>query len=289
MTHRSVIVAAAGAALAASAANAQFFDIEVDQAVIDLNNGANQVVNFSLYLDIGGQTTGIDVGGGNVVDFFGWAGYEGSFALNGVGSFVANQETGDDAQGGTEQTAFGEAIYPTVGWFGRAPGALAEDGSIGVLGPSSVAPGTPVSGSSAAGSDGSFRFAAGGDPVYAVSMDGKSLFNANGQLGSIVFSGAQAPTAVGGENQNTDGRVEVFRGQVSFAYTEGDINSFVAMLGSADIDFAGTGNIFIDSALNNIAGGLGIDNSGGLIQVVPAPSAVAMLGLGGLIAGRRRR
>jgi len=289
MTHRSVIVAAAGAALAVSAANAQFFDIEVDQAVIDLNNGANQVVNFSLYLDIGSQTTGIDVGANEPQDFFGWSNWSGMFNLSGSGSFIANQESDSDAQGGTQQTAFGEAIYPTVGWFGRAPGSFAEGGSIGVLGPNSIAPGTLVQTSGDAGSDGSYRFAAGLDPLYAVTPDGKTLFNANGQVGTGLIQGGQAPTVVGGENQNTDNRVEVFRGQVSFAYTEGDISEFVALLGEADIDFTGGASFYIDDTLNVGTGLPSMSNIGGLITVVPAPSAVAMLGLGGLVAGRRRR
>ncbi|MEM9065334.1 MAG: hypothetical protein AAGB51_07570 [Planctomycetota bacterium] len=283
MTHRFVIVAAAGAALAASAASAQVFDIVVDQNLIDLENGNNQVVNFSLYLDIQGNTTDLDVGASELVSFNGWSSFRGTFSTTN-GQFVANQESSSDARGGTIATPFGDAIYNQTGWFGRAPGTLAEGGSSGVLGPGSVAPGTPVTGSSDAGDDGSFRFGSGSSPSYITEANGTILSDNGG-----VIEGGQSSSAIGGEGQDTAGRVEVFRGQIVFSFVEGDISTYTALLGTTDIDFNGAASIFIDANLEGFAPGLSISNTGGLITVVPTPSAVALLGLGGLAAGRRRR
>lgn len=265
---RTVIAVAAVAGLAA-AANGQVFDIVTDTAVADVSGGA-VVVNFSLYLDTLGNETGLDVGGTDLVDFFGWAGINGVFNST-AGSFIANQETDDDAAGGTISTPFGAGTIADSGWFGRRPGTAAVNGSDGEVPPfgtvADLAFGTD-------GSDGSFRFG-NSSGVVEVRNGGLTL----GGEGGTTISGAQSPTAVGGSNQDTSSRIEVFRGQISF--DENDV-------GEQDINFDGLASFFIEPALSGFTS-FAFGNTGGGVSVVPTPASIALLGLGGLAAGRRRR
>lgn len=66
---------------------------------------------------------------------------------------------------------------------------------------------------------------------------------------------------------------------------EGDLSYSAAVAAGAPTAFSVTGGGFADPSVN-----YGTDAfSSGSLTVTPAPSAMALLGLGGLVAGRRRR
>lgn len=263
---RSVIAVAAVAGLA-SAANAQVFDIVMSETTVDVSGGAAQV-EFAMFFDTLGATE-IDAGGAGFQPFFGWAGLNGVFSATG-GSFQLIAETDDDAAGGTVSTPFGAGAIAPTDWFGRAPGTAAVNGSDGEVPPfgtvADLAFGTD-------GSGGSFRFG-NAEPNYEVRDGGLTLGFTSGAI-----SGAQAPAAVGGTGQDTSPRIEVFRGVIQF--DENDV-------GIQDIDFVGLASFFIESGLSGFTS-VGLANQGGTVEVVPTPASLALLGLGGLAANRRRR
>ncbi|MEM9065337.1 MAG: PEP-CTERM sorting domain-containing protein [Planctomycetota bacterium] len=259
---KSTVAALIAVAGVATAANAQIFDIVVDRDCVNVG----ETVNFSLYLDSQGATS-IDTGGAGLAPFEGWAGINGVFRTTG-GSFNLVEETDDDAAGGAVFFGTIEGSVAPTDWVGRRPGVAAVNGSVATFPGIGDVPGN----TSVDGSDGSFRFS-NIAPNYEVRDGGLTL----GTDGGGNISGAQSATVVGGSNQDTAERIEVFRGSVTFD-TEGD----------QTISFDGLGSFFIDADLNSFTS-VSFQNSGGAVKVIPAPASVAMLGLGALAAGRRRR
>ncbi|MEM9065336.1 MAG: hypothetical protein AAGB51_07580 [Planctomycetota bacterium] len=265
---RTVITLAAVAGFAA-AANAQVFDIQVSSGVADVSGGP-VTIDFSLWLDTQGNETGIDVGGAELVDFFGWSGINGVFRTT-AGSFNAEAETDSDAAGGTVLFGAFPGTVAATDWRGRRPGIAAVNGSDADFGPPFGIIGGQISDN---GNDGSFRFSnVSGD--QEVRDGGLTLGTAGGEN----ISGAQSPTAVGGSGQNTDSRIEVFRGSVTF--DAGDE-------GLQTISFDGLGSFFVEAGLTGFTS-VALSSIGGEVNVVPTPASVALLGLGGLAAARRRR
>ena len=79
---------------------------------------------------------------------------------------------------------------------------------------------------------------------------------------------------------STTAGVQAFSGSATFAL---DAANYAAMLaGNA------SGDIYMGADTDDDIGGFGVVNIG-TWSLVPAPSAMAMLGLGGIVAGRRRR
>lgn len=264
---RTVAALTAVAGLAGFA-NAQFVEIVPSMSEVNVAEGP-VTVDFSMYFDNDGLGE-FDLGAAGVQTFFGWAGMNGVFTSTG-GTFQVVAETDDDAAGGVIATPFGPATIDETNWFGRAPGIAAVNGSDGFIDGFGVVANIATG---ANGSGGSFRF---GNvaPNYEVSGDGQTL----SFLGGVGIQGAQSPTAVGGTNQDTSGRVEVFRGQISF--DEGDV-------GMQDIDFEGLASFFIESGLTGFTS-FGLDNAGGAVNVIiPTPASAVLLGLGGLAMRRRR-
>lgn len=100
--------------------------------------------------------------------------------------------------------------------------------------------------------------------------------------GSIAgIAGAQASSALGGFLQSGDTSIEVYRAQLDLTgVAAGDYSvDFAASLLQVFIDgFAIERAVLNDTTLNGAA-----------ITITPTPASVALLGLGGLAAGRRRR
>lgn len=84
-------------------------------------------------------------------------------------------------------------------------------------------------------------------------------------LGSSSFNGPQAPTLFGGEGEA--------------AWQNGDYSHFEILLAPGDYSFDVTGD-----AAGGIPAGVYLQ-----LESVPAPGTMALLGLGGLVATRRRR
>jgi len=270
---RTAIAAAAVAGFAGFASAQPIIEIVVDQNEVDVSGGA-VVVNFSMYYDTLGFETGIDVGANELQDFFGWSGINGVFRST-AGTFIAQQETDDDAAGGVVDSPFGPGTIADSGWFGRRPGIAAVNGSDGEVPPFGTVNDFATG---ADGSDGSFRFT-NTSGVFEVRDGGLTLGGDTSLGGNPNILGLQAPTVVGGENQDTSSRIEVFRGQISFDESD---------LGMQDIDYDGFASFFLEPGLD-VSTSFRFENVGGGVNVVPTPASVALLGLGGLAAGRRRR
>ncbi|MEM9065335.1 MAG: hypothetical protein AAGB51_07575 [Planctomycetota bacterium] len=264
---KNVIALAAVAGIAA-AANGQVFDIVPSTNVADVSGGP-VTVDFSLWLDTQGNETGIDVGGAELVDFFAWSGINGVFRTT-AGSFNAEAETDNDAAGGTVLFGAFPGTVAATDWRGRRPGIAAVNGSDADFGPPFGVIGGQISDN---GNDGSFRFS-NTSAMQEVRDGGLTLGTVDGNI-----AGAQSPTAVGGSGQNADSRIEVFRGSITF--DAGDE-------GLQTISFDGLGSFFVEAGLTGFTS-FGFNSIGGEVNVVPTPASVALLGLGGLAAGRRRR
>jgi uncharacterized protein (TIGR03382 family) len=115
----------------------------------------------------------------------------------------------------------------------------------------------------------------------------------NGAGALIGFAGGQLPPAFGG------GNVTQFIGSIT--YTDGgtaganyavslDISNYVGPTGALNIFNTATGGQS-RSSLTSDTGNfhLVVVNSGSVDVIIPSPASMALLGLGGLVAGRRRR
>jgi len=109
--------------------------------------------------------------------------------------------------------------------------------------------------------------------TFGEASDGSpSMFNSTTSFGLNIWSfTAGSPTIVSGE--------QAFSGSATFDVDAGVYAAMLAGNSSGEI-YAGA-----DSDDDITAGAINI----GTWALVPAPSSVAMLGLGGLVAGRRRR
>tara|TARA_A100001391_G_scaffold137161_1_gene95784 strand:+ start:890 stop:1453 length:564 start_codon:yes stop_codon:yes gene_type:complete len=123
-----------------------------------------------------------------------------------------------------------------------------------------------------AGAGGPITGGTGDFSTFGEASDGSpSMFNDTASFGLNFWSFTNdAPSIVSGE--------QAFSGSATFVVDAGVYAAMLAGNSSGDL-IAGSDR---DS---NIAGGVNV----GTWSLVPAPSSVAMLGLGGLVAGRRRR
>ncbi|MEM9065320.1 MAG: hypothetical protein AAGB51_07500 [Planctomycetota bacterium] len=247
----------------ATSSQAQVFEIVCSPASPDVSSGP-VVVNFSLFLNTQGNETGIDVGGTELVDFYGWSGFNGVFRATG-GTFNIENETDDDASGGTVLFGAFEGTVSATDWRGRRPGIASVNGSDADFGPPFGIIGGQISDN---GNDGSFRFSNVSGELE-VRDGGLTL----GTVGGGNISGAQSPTAVGGTGQITDSRIEIFRGSIT--YDESDA-------GTQSIIFDGLASFFVEPGLTGFT-------SVALPTIkIPSPSVLGALVFAGLGVRRRR-
>ena len=182
-------------------------------------------------------------------DFTAWSQFAGQMNAS-AGSWVAPNEAAP---------LDGQPQLNTGDWIGRRPASATSF------------PG---------GSGGGFRFASQG---YLLSNGGSVLL---GDRPGQVIEGIAAPTALGGFLHDGSDRLEVFRAVL-------DLSDLLAggTAGTVDISFApAAAAVFIDPVRNISRSVLNLMTvSGASVQIVPAPAALSLLGLGGLAAARRRR
>lgn len=136
------------------------------------------------------------------------------------------------------------------------------------------------------GTSGSFRYAG---ESYNLTDGGNTL--GGGSNGN--FEGITAPTALGGFNQDSSERLEVFRAilDISGAIPLHEDGNLVDAEYIVSIDYlAAATQVFIDAGFNTsrfVTGDMGGGSAS--ITIVPTPASAALLGLGGLAATRRRR
>ncbi|MEA5556261.1 MYXO-CTERM sorting domain-containing protein [Nodularia spumigena] len=117
---------------------------------------------------------------------------------------------------------------------------------------------------------------------------------ADNSAGSLIgFAGGQLPPAFGGGNPTqfigsityTDGASAAANYAVSL-----DLTNFVGPTGALNIFNTATGGQS-RSSLTSTTGNFHavVVNSGSVDVIIPSPASLALLGLGGLVAGRRRR
>ena len=106
------------------------------------------------------------------------------------------------------------------------------------------------------------------------------LTTANSQNGGLAWRGVWNPASYATRTVN-------FKGRQSVAVPSGQGNSFLVQYGTGYVDptdpTAGSWDLYL-------AKYVGSDFQTGVnIPIAPAPSSIALIGLGALVAGRRRR
>ena len=253
-TTALAVLAVAGCA---GVANAQaFYDVQVTDffsgtPVSEIDVRSTDFVQVSVYLDRNGSTAGF------FNSFTAWSQFAGQMATS-TGSWFVDES----------QAVFGQAQTSTNDlWLGRRPTAETFYPS---------------------GAAGGFRY---NSETYSLSNGGTVL----GGSSNGNFEGITAASALNGFLHDTSERLEVFRAILDFSSIPLHEGPNGGLIGTdsilVDIDYlAAATQIFIDPEFN-ISRFVTAEMDGGSAQLtlVPTPASVALLGLGGLAAGRRRR
>lgn len=251
-TTALAVLAVAGCA---GVANAQaFYDVQVTDffsgvQVSEIDISSTDFVQVSVYLDRNGSTDGF------FNSFTGWSQFAGQMATSSGEWFV------DESQ-----AVFGQAQTSTNDlWLGRRPTS------------STFFP---------PGASGGFRYNA---ETYVLGGGGTVL----GGTSNGNFEGITAAAALGGFNFDASDRLEVFRAILDFSSLPLAANGGLLGVESiqVDIDYlAAATQIFIDPGFNiSRFVTANMDGGSASLTIVPTPASVALLGLGGLAVGRRRR
>lgn len=251
-TTALAVLAVAGCA---GVANAQaFYDVQVTDffsgtPVSVIDVRSTDFVQVSVYLDRNGSTAGF------FNSFTGWSQFAGQMATS-TGDWFVDES----------QAVFGQAQTSTNDlWLGRRP-------TTETFYPSGAA--------------GGFRY------------NSETYSTGGGLLGGSSngnFEGITAASALGGFQQDTSDRLEVFRAILDFASLPLYQGPGGGLIGTdeivVNIDYlAAATQIFIDPQFN-ISRFVTAEMDGGnaSLTLVPTPASMALLGLGGLAVGRRRR
>lgn len=126
------------------------------------------------------------------------------------------------------------------------------------------------------GNDGGFRFP--GGPAYSVAGGGTPVLTLSD--GGANINASQSSVALGNTNQNNSTDISVFR----FSMTPSIFGTYTLDAVFADLAY------YLPDGTSNIPGlQASATFNSATITVLPAPSTLALLGLGGIAAVRRRR
>lgn len=256
MKKSAALIAVAGLA---AAANAQSVTVLVNGSsalTFDTSTYVPSALTVSMTLDTEGAYG----------DFSSWAafigsmGYSHSSGVAAAGDISVPTELATDEA--TNPAAPLNAFSTDTDWKGRRPAAWGS--TLGV----------PPGGNNVAGS---FRFPDQGG--FSANQDGASAtLDANG--GAPINAGQQ-PAALGNAQHNPSSSIEVFRFDIT---PTAQIGTYTIEALLNDLAYFIAGNNTSVSGLQN-----SVSYNNASVTFTPAPSTLALLGLGGLAAGRRRR